>query len=158
MLFQLDIQLNHIINPMLNKIRKNNIRLAAGRPSVTCPGKQIPGFIHIQSGPDTEAESRQLLRMIVRVIFDLGKDLFILDGPLVDFRILHPFLTDQIEQIFRETVAHMLHTIGQPTLHLLDGRIFIDRRLSSGLTAWMIYLDNAKPSVITAFPVSHLPI
>ena len=73
MLLKLNIQLNHVINAIFDKIRENNICLIAGRQSISGPRQQIPGFIHIQFRPDAQAESGQFLWMVTRIILYFGK-------------------------------------------------------------------------------------
>ena len=71
MLFQLNIQLDHIVDLMLDKIGENDIRLIAGRQGIPGSGKKILRLIQIQLRPDAQAQGSQLLRMILWVVLDL---------------------------------------------------------------------------------------
>ena len=77
------------------------------------------------------------MRVIVGVVLYFGEDLFVHNGPFVDFRVFHSFLVDQIHKILREGVRHVLHPLRQFPLHLLDREIVIKkqrlRRLQGGV-------------------------
>ena len=96
MFLQLYIELDHIVDLILDKIRKDDIRLIAWRKGVSRPGKKFPRLIQIQLRADAQAQSCELLRMVIRIVLDLGKDFFVNDRSLVDFRVPHALFPDKI--------------------------------------------------------------
>ena len=56
--------------------------------------------------------------MIVRIVLDLGKYLLVNDRPLVNICIFQTVFLNQIEEILRKCVGHMLHPFSKPALQL----------------------------------------
>ena len=105
MFIQLDIQLNHVIDLILNKILENDIRLVRRGQRVPGPSQKVSGFIQIQSRSNAKAHGRSLLRMIVDIVLDLRKDLLVHDGPLIDLRVRHSLVLDQEKQILGKGIG-----------------------------------------------------
>ena len=62
MFFELNINLNHVIELVLNKIRENNIRLIARRQGIPRPCQQILRLIQVQTRSNTKAKISWLIR------------------------------------------------------------------------------------------------
>ena len=118
MLLQLYIQLDHVIDFILNKIRKNNIRLIAGRKRIARPRQQIPRFVQVELRADAQTEGRKLLRVIIHIILNLGENLFIHDRPLIHLRVRHVLRLDQVEKILRKSIRQVAHAFLQPAFML----------------------------------------
>ena len=70
-LLELDVKFDPVVDLMLEKIRKDNVRLVAGRERVTSPGEKIFRLIQAESGAYAQAQGCPFLWMVVRIVPDL---------------------------------------------------------------------------------------
>ena len=126
--FQGDAKIDHVVYFVLDIEMEDDVGLAAGREGVACAGQEILGFVKGQLCPNAQAENRDLGGLVVRVVFNLGEQLFIQEGAFVDICALHPFFLDKLQKILGEGVFHPQHPPAKLLLQLLLGFLVVSGR------------------------------
>ena len=116
------VDLVNVVVPLADEILDDHVELAAAAEGIARAGYEIAGFVQIQFQRDGKGEGRGLGRPVVRVAADLGEQLAVDVGPLVDLGILFAAAVDVRQQRFGKSGVQMPQPVVQTAEGPGDGR------------------------------------